>query len=62
MTGDTLQWFGIGVGVVLFVLGLFLAVKVWQNRQNQKVDRGGVGIQAGGSVNVSGSTIKTKEE
>lgn len=33
MTGDALQWFGIAVGVFLFIIGLFLAVKVWRNRQ-----------------------------
>lgn len=61
MTGDALQWFGIAVGVVLFITGLFLAVKVWRNRQNQRVDRGGLGIQAGNNVNISGRDSRNEE-
>ena len=59
MTGDALQWFGIGLSVILFVVGLLFAPKLWRNRQSQKVDRGGTGIQAGGNVTVSGPDPKS---
>lgn len=61
MTGDALQWFGIAVGVFLFIIGLFLAVKVWRNRQTQRIDRGGTGIQAGNNVNISGRDSRNEE-
>ena len=61
MTGDALQWFGIAVGVLLFIIGLFFAVKVWRNRQSQRVDRGGTGIQAGNNVYISGRDSRNEE-
>jgi len=61
MTGDALQWFGIAVSVLLFVFGLFFAVKAWRNRQTQRIGRGGMGIQAGNNVNISGRDSRNEE-
>lgn len=56
MSGEILGWLGIGVSVVLFILGLMVAPKLWRHSQSQKIDRGGRGYQAGGDINVDGKS------
>lgn len=54
MTGDSLTWFWGVIGLVVAFGLAYLGAKSWSSRQhqNQKVDRGSSGIQAGGDVNV----------
>lgn len=55
MTGDSLTWFWGVVGLVVAFGLAYFGVKSWSSkqRQNQKVDRGGTGIQAGRDVHLS---------
>ena len=53
MSSDTQFFIASTIIALLLAVPTFLGAKyVWRNRQSQKVDRGGIGYQAGGDIKV----------
>lgn len=50
MSAEMLGWLGIALTVIFGVAAFFFARNVRRKTQNQKIDRGGIGYQAGGDI------------
>lgn len=52
MSNEMLTWLSIVIGVILAVGGFLFAKNVRSKKQVQKVDRDGIGYQAGRDINL----------
>lgn len=62
MTGDSLTWFWGVVGLIVAFGLVYFGARAWSSKQSQKIDRGGIGIQAGGNVKISAQDSDTDDK